>query len=76
MARRKIYRVNLTPLGETAEEVRQIRCADDGAALMQCYAMLANYQCTEAWDGDRLVCRMTRAGTSQPQGGSKKSLRS
>jgi hypothetical protein len=75
MAALKRYRVNLNQLGESAEEVREILCADDSDALMQCYAMLADYQSTEAWDGDRLVCRMACAGTLQSQVGSKKSPR-
>lgn len=73
MAGLKKYRVNLNQLGESAEEVREILCADDDDALVQCYAMLADYQCTEAWDGDRLVCRMMCAGTLQSQVGSKSS---
>lgn len=56
----KTYRVHVRPLGNGTAEVREVACADDGALLMDCFAMLAAWHQAEAWDGERLVCRLTR----------------
>lgn len=56
----KTYRVHVRPVGHGATEVREIACADDGALLMDCFALLADWHHAEAWDGKRLVCRVTR----------------
>lgn len=45
--------------------MREIACADDAAPLMGCFAMLADCDRGEAWDGERLVCRLTRPRSSE-----------
>lgn len=57
------YRVRVTPVGNGTAEVREIACADDGALLMDCFALLADWH--DAWDGERLVCRVTRPKSSE-----------
>jgi hypothetical protein len=64
MARRKKYEVRGSKADQVDEERIVIACADDSAVLMHCYALLKHCERAEAWDGDRLVCRMTRAGHS------------
>lgn len=59
----KTCRVHVRPLGHGTAEVREIACADDGALLMDCFALLADWH--EAWDGERLVCRVTRPKSSE-----------
>jgi hypothetical protein len=55
------YRLHVRPAaGRKAAKVREIACADDGALLMDCFALLADWHEVEAWDGERLVCRLTR----------------
>lgn len=61
----KTYRVHVRPVGSGATEVREVACADDGALLMDCFAMLADCHQAEAWDGERLVCRLTRPKSSE-----------
>lgn len=56
------YQLRLTKPCEAAVENSEIICADDGAALTECFELLTRCTSVEAWDGDRLVCRMTRAG--------------
>lgn len=56
----KTFRVHVSPLGNGTTEVREIACADDGALLLDCLALLADHQAVTAWDGERLVCQVTR----------------
>lgn len=62
-----MYRIRVMPLAEGAEEVQSIECLDDAAVLGECLRLLAGGQSAEAWEGDRLVCQVTRARTSRPQ---------
>ena len=61
----KTYWVHVRPVGHGTMEVREVACADDGALLLDCFAMLADHQTVEAWDGERLVCRLTRPKSSE-----------
>ena len=63
----KAYRVRVTPVGKAAAKEREIECADDGAILLHCFSLLADWHDAEAWDGDRLVCRLTRPKGSEPR---------
>jgi len=60
----KSYRIHCMPPDQAAGPMRVVACADDHEALVRCHAMLAQHHSVEAWDGDRLVCRMIRAGTA------------
>lgn len=62
MARKKKYEVRGFKADQAEEERIVVACTDDSAVLMHCYAMLTHGERAEAWDGERLVCRMTRAG--------------
>ena len=53
------YRVRAVGRMSTVFE-REITCTDDGDALTRCCCILGDYAAVEAWEGDRLVCRMWR----------------
>lgn len=57
----KTYDLHLTRPDGAADR-RKVTFADDHATVIGCHALLAEHQGAEAWDGDRLVCRMARAG--------------
>jgi len=57
----KIYDLHLTRPDGRADR-RKVAFDDDGAAVIGCHALLIEHQGAEAWDGDRLVCHMVRAG--------------
>ena len=59
----KSYRVRLIPFGSAVSEEREIECPDDGEALISSHALLAYFHAAETWQGDRLVCRVTRTGS-------------
>lgn len=65
----KKYRVRLIPFGSAGIEERAIVCSDDGEALITSHAMLSDFHIVEAWEGDRLICRVMRAGGAQPRTG-------
>lgn len=70
------YRVRLIPFGRAATEEHEIECSDDGMALVTSHALLADFRAAETWEGERLVCRVTRAGGSasrQPEWASVRS---
>jgi hypothetical protein len=56
------YRIHLLSIDLTREATREVSCADDGEVMRRCCRMLAAHPSVEAWDGGRLVCRMSRAG--------------
>lgn len=58
----KVYRFLAVPSGHAIAGEREIKCLDDAEALIECHKMLASCQSAEAWDGNRLVCRMSRTG--------------
>lgn len=66
----KVYRFQVVPIGHAIHEVREIKCMDDAAALIECHKMLEYCQTAEAWDGERLMCRMSRTGRNfkRPKG--------
>lgn len=70
----KRYRVRLIPFGKAGAEEREIDCADDGTALIESNALLADFHAVETWDGDRLVCRVIRAGAAKNGAGPQKRL--
>ena len=57
----KTYDLHLTRPDGGADR-RKVTFADDHAAVIGCHALLAEHQVAKAWDGDRLVCHMVRAG--------------
>ena len=64
MSRKRKYEVRGFRANQPEDERIVVACADDSAVLIHCHAMLARCERAEAWDGERLVCRMTRAGHS------------
>lgn len=61
----RAYVIRATSSGRPSEPVERHLCADDDEALILCHQMLANHHGVEAWEGDRLVCRMTQAGAAK-----------
>lgn len=66
----KTYRFRVVPIGHASEGVREIKCIDDAEALIECHKMLSSCQTAEAWEGERLVCRVsrTRRNSKGPKG--------
>jgi len=60
------YRLRTSRDGHDGE-VCEIEATDDGEALMSCWALLADWREVEAWDGDRLVCRIARPSALAPR---------
>ena len=63
----KKYRLCLIPFGKAGSEESEIECCDDGAALIKSHTLLANFQAAEVWEGDRLVSRVMRGGSSRSE---------
>lgn len=54
------YRFHLSPATGAAGQIRDMMCNNDGDAMMQCHRLLADCARVEAWDGDRLLIRVSR----------------
>jgi hypothetical protein len=61
----KSYRFHLGPTKRVAGRVLDMMCVNDGDAMMQCHRLLADWLRVEAWDGDRLLIRMSRPHSDQ-----------
>lgn len=57
----RLYQVRLAGPSPRLQE-HEIACPDDGNALVRCRHLLGDHNSAEAWHGDRLVCRVMRAG--------------
>jgi hypothetical protein len=61
----KSYRFHLSPAKRAPGQVLDMMCVNDGDAMMQCHRLLADCTSVEAWDGDRLLIRMSRPHSNQ-----------
>jgi hypothetical protein len=63
----KTYCIRVKPLADSAEAVHTIECLDDATVLGECLRLLAGGRSAEAWEDDRLVCRLAGARASVRQ---------